>query len=122
MWTTIIDLALIQLICVLIIDISGFMNSLKWGLSWLLTKGKIPKTEYRIKPLDCSFCMMFWSGLVYLLIVEQCTLPYISIVLLLSYFTQTTKNTILLVGDILDTVLLFIEKILRKINDNKGTI
>lgn len=63
----ILNLIFIWIIAVIVIDISGIMDSVKYGLSRFLTKGKIPTTDYRIKPFDCSFCMNFWTGLVYLI-------------------------------------------------------
>ena len=61
------NLIFIWIIAVIVIDISGIMDSVKYGLSKFLTKGKITTTDYRIKPFACSFCMNFWTGLVYLI-------------------------------------------------------
>jgi hypothetical protein len=66
----ILDLICIWFICVLVIDISGFIDSIKYGLSYLLTKGKIPTTDYRLKPIDCSLCATFWCGLIYVLVTN----------------------------------------------------
>ena len=65
-----LKLLCIQLICVLIIDISGFIDSVKWGVSKWLTKGKIQTTDYRIKPFDCSLCMTWWSCLIYMIMKQ----------------------------------------------------
>ena len=58
------DLFLIALICVVIIDISGFIGEIEDILAkWLKVKSvRIPK------PLSCSFCMVHWVGLAYLLL------------------------------------------------------
>ena len=63
----ILNLIFIWIVTVIVIDISGIIDSIKYGLSNMLTKGKIPTTDYRLKPFDCSFCMNFWTGLVYLI-------------------------------------------------------
>lgn len=94
-------LALIQFIIVSIIDDSGVIDSIKFGLSYILTKGKIPTSDYRIKPLDCSYCMNFWCGLIYLVIIGQFNIPYIAFVLLLSGLTPITKDLINLVRDLI---------------------
>lgn len=93
-------LVLIQFIIVSIIDDSGVIDSIKYGLSYILTKGKIPTSDYRIKPLDCSYCMNFWCGLIYLFIIGQFNIPYIAFVLLLSGLTPITKDLINLVRDL----------------------
>ena len=66
---TIFNLFLISVICVLIIDLSGFIDSLKYGLSKLLTKNKLASIDYRLKPIDCSLCMSFWISLIYILCI-----------------------------------------------------
>ena len=68
-----INLTLITAIVVFIVDISGAVDSLKSGLKWILTKGKMKNSDYQLKPLDCSLCMTFWSGIIYLLITNNFT-------------------------------------------------
>lgn len=104
----ILKLTLITLIVVEIVDISGFIDSLKQGLSLLLSKGKIRKTDYRLKPLDCSYCMNFWISIIFLLYTGELTLLNIAIVLLLSHFTVAIKN-------IIETVYYAMNNIVAKI-------
>lgn len=106
---TLIDLLLIQLIVVFIIDISGVIDSIKYAISYLLTGGAIKTSDYRIKPLDCSLCMTFWTGLIYIIIIDQFTIEYIAFICLLSALTVLTK-------DIWFTISDTITKILNKIN------
>lgn len=101
----ILDLYLITLIVVFIIDYSGFIDSLKFAISSLLTKGKIKTTEFRIKPFDCSLCMTFWVGLIYLLITGQFTLFGITIVCIFSALTDTLYNIILLIKDVITYII-----------------
>ena len=96
-----IYLALIQFIIVSIIDDSGVIDSIKRALSKFLTHGKFPTADYRIKPFDCSYCMNFWCGLIYLFIIGQFNIPYIAFVLLLSGLTPITKDLINLVRDLI---------------------
>lgn len=107
----IINLLLIQLIIVFIIDLSGVMNSVKLTLSKWLTKGKVASTDYRIKPFDCSLCMTWWVGLIYLFLAHSFTLPYVAIVAGFAFLTSTSKDTLLTIKDILTWILNQINKI-----------
>lgn len=107
-----INLTLIAAIVVFIVDISGAVDSLKSGLKWILTKGKMKNSDYQLKPLDCSLCMTFWSGIIYLLITNNFTLPYLAFVCLLACFTGVIKTSILLVEDILIKITQLIYKLI----------
>ena len=108
-----IHLILIASIVVFIVDISGAVNSLKSGLKWILTKGKMKNDDYRLKPFDCSLCMTFWSGIIYLLVVNEFTLPYLAFVCLLACFSGVIKSSILLVEDVLVKIIQSIYKIME---------
>lgn len=95
-----LKLLCIQLICVLIIDISGFIDSVKWGVSKWLTKGKIPTTDYRIKPFDCSLCMTWWSCLIYMICMGQFSIFLLAYILFLAIMTPVAKEIIVLIRDI----------------------
>ena len=110
MLNTLLNLIFIQLIVVFIIDLSGFVDTMKSKISSLLTRGRIKSSDYRIRPFDCSLCMTFWSGLIYLFIVDRFTIPLIAFVCLLSITTTLTKDTFYTLYD------LFI-RLLKKIDD-----
>ena len=114
----IINLTLIAAIVVFIVDISGAVDSLKSGLKWILTNGKMKNSDYQLKPLDCSLCMTFWSGIIYLLITNNFTLPYLAFVCLLACFSGIIKSSILLVEDILIKITQLIYKLLDRYEDN----
>ena len=86
------DLFSILIISVLVIDISGFVHSIKVAIGKYL---KISPNSFRIKPFDCSFCMTFWVSMIYLLVVGRFTLVNIAIVLLLCCLTTPLKNLIM---------------------------
>ena len=90
------DLFSILIISVLVIDISGFVHSIKAAIGKFLG---ISPNSFRIKPFDCSFCMTFWVSLIYLLVVGRFTLLNIAIVLLLCCLTTPLKNLIMSVRD-----------------------
>ena len=95
-----LNLLFIQIITVLVIDISGFIDSLKFGISKILTKGKIPTADYRIKPIDCSLCMTFWISLIYIICIGQFSLLLLTYILFLAVMTPILKDFINLLKDI----------------------
>ena len=90
------DLFSILIISVIVIDISGFVHSIKAAIGKYLG---ISPNSFRIKPFDCSFCMTFWISLIYLLVVGRFTLVNIAIVLLLCCLTTPLKNLVMSVRD-----------------------
>ena len=111
---TIFNLFLIACIVVFIVDISGAIDSLKSGLKWILTKGKMSNSDYQLKPIDCSLCTTFWTGLIYLFVTGNFTLPYIAIVCLFAYFSSIIKNAILLIEDVIIKIIQLIYKLLDR--------
>ena len=94
--TFIANLIAILIICVIVIDISGFVHSIKAAIGKYLG---ISPNSFRIKPFDCSFCMTFWVSMIYLLVVGRFTLVNIAIVLLLCCLTTPLKNLVMSVRD-----------------------
>lgn len=90
------DLFSILIISVIVIDISGFVHSIKAAIGKYLG---ISPNSFRIKPFDCSFCMTFWVSVIYLLVVGRFTLVNIAIVLLLCCLTTPLKNLVMSVRD-----------------------
>lgn len=90
------DLFSILIISVIVIDISGFVHSIKVAIGKFLG---ISPNSFRIKPFDCSFCMTFWVSMIYLLVVGRFTLVNIAIVLLLCCLTTPLKNLVMSVRD-----------------------
>ena len=100
-----LNLFLISVICVIVIDISGFVDSLKSGIKRILTKGVLSDPNYSLKPIDCSFCMNFWVGLIYLLVSGTFTIWMLTYVLLLSVMTPVMRDVIYLVRDTMIKIL-----------------
>lgn len=105
---TVLNLIIISLVNVLIIDISGFVQSIKSLISKLLTNKQIDTTNFSLKPFDCSFCMTFWTGLLYTLVIGQFTLVNLLIILLLAFMTEPVYRILLLIKDM---ILKIIDKI-----------
>lgn len=112
MVNVIFNLFLISILVVYIVDISGAIDSLKSGIKWVITKGKMNNSNYRLKPLDCSLCAVWWCGLIYLLVTNNFTLPYITIVALLSTFSGIIKSSILIIEDTITKIIQLIYKYL----------
>ncbi len=73
------NLLLLAVVVVFIVDISGIVDTIKGALSrWLHVK------VGRIRPFDCSLCMVWWCGLVYLVIAHRFTLGPVAFVAMLA--------------------------------------
>ena len=92
----VMNLFSILIISVLVIDISGFVYSIKVAIGKYL---KISPNSFRIKPFDCSFCMTFWASMIYLLVAGRFSLVNIAVVLLLCCLTTPLKNLIMSLMD-----------------------
>ena len=100
-----LGLFLLQVIVVVIIDLSGVVDSFKSFLKRILTKGRMSDPNYSLKPIDCSFCMTWWTGLVYLFIVHSFTLWMVTWLLLLCVLTPVTGTFLVLVRELLLKIL-----------------
>lgn len=99
-----LDLFFIAVVVVVIIDLSGFIDSVKSGLKRWATGGRMSDPNYSLKPIDCSFCCLWWIGLVYLL-VTGITLWSVVWLLLLCFFTPVIKDVLLLVRDLITRLI-----------------
>ena len=107
-----LELLLICAIIIFICDLSGAIDDLVIPL--VKRALKLPKNaNISIKPFDCSICMMWWLGLLYLLIQHAFTIPNIAYVCLLAYLTPNIKGILLYMKEF----LVFIENKLYKFID-----
>ena len=99
------NLLLIAICVVMIVDISGFIDSVKIGLKrWLGSRGGVT-----LKPFDCSLCMTHWTGLIYLLFTGF-TLQSYALLLFISVLTPTIASAILLIREILDFIIAWVSQ------------
>lgn len=96
-----LNLFIIAAIIVYIIDLSGFMESLEQGLAkWIGVKRvKIPK------PFSCSQCLTWWSGLIYLIIAGEFSLPTVFFCALTAYLTTEVGSIFFLVKSLLQETI-----------------
>ena len=107
---TMLKILMIQIIMVLVIDISGFCDEMKIMLSKLLTKGKIATSNYNIKPFFCSTCMSWWCGLIYLIIAQKVSLFMIAFTLFVACMSPITKDLYYMIYDTIEKIIRIINK------------
>lgn len=105
-----LNLFLISVIWVLVIDLSGFMQAFKRFIGKMLHISPELSQNLSLKPFDCSFCMTWWSGLIYLFVINKISFLTITLVLLCSFFTTSTKDFLYLVQDIFSWIINKISK------------
>lgn len=88
------ELLLITALVVYIVDLSGFTESWKQFLF------RHFKTNTRsMKPFDCSQCMTWWSGIIYLLISGTFTLPRVGLVAGLAFLSNTIGQVFIFIRE-----------------------
>ena len=83
----IIDLILIQIICVNIVDISGVVSHIENAIARMLSLKKVS-----VYLLNCSYCVTHWCCVIYLLFNGALSLKTYAIVLVLCFLTSITKD------------------------------
>lgn len=107
------DLLIMTCVIVWIIDLTDIVEVIKkqiWKYVW---NEKKEYREYTLKPIDCSLCMTWWTGLIYLIIVGKFNLMMIGLVGLLSFLTPVVRDILILIKDILINSINLIYKILH---------
>lgn len=97
-WTSVL---LIALICVMVIDISGFITSIEELLAkWLeVRKVRIPR------PFSCSLCATFWTSMAYAVCVGQLSLAVIAYSLFIAVMTPIISDLIWNLRDFLGVLI-----------------
>lgn len=88
-------------IVVNIVDISDFPYSVKKVISYVLTKGKMTSTDFRLHLIDCSWCISSWANLIYLVCVGKFTIPFIAATFIIATLTPVIKDLIILMKDLI---------------------
>lgn len=98
-----VELILIALFWVLVVDIAQFPAEIKRALfRWI--KGKREYVDYSLKPFDCSLCLTWWTGLIWI-IVAGFRFYYVVLCLGIACFTPIIKDIILLTRDFLGWII-----------------
>lgn len=98
-----VNLIALSAVIAYITEVSGIIDTLKYALGrWLGV------TVSRLKPLDCSLCMTWWCGLIYIICVGECSVINIAFIALLSALAHNIAEGIMLISD---SISLGIDKI-----------
>lgn len=89
-----IDLILIQIICVNIVDISGVVSHIENAIARAL---KLKSVSIHL--IECSYCVTHWCCVLYLLFTGALSLQTYTIVLVLCFLTSVTKEVLWTVRD-----------------------
>lgn len=102
------DLLVICTIVVCIVDVSGFVFEIKERIrKWLGIR-----SEISIKPFDCSMCMTFWSGLVYLVVCSEINLYNLCLLLLIAVNSEAVHQTVRLGQSLLLKIINMLDTLL----------
>lgn len=96
-----VDVILITIIVVCIVDVSGFIDTIKSLLKRIMTGGKMSDPNYSLKPIDCSLCMSFWTNLIYTIATGQFSLWILTFILLCSVMTPVIRDIIFTIRDLM---------------------
>lgn len=102
---TILNLFIISIIWVLILDLSGFARTIDKTLYKIFYPGRPFREDAHFPPADCSLCLTFWTGLLYLLITHTLSLLNIAILLAFAWSTTMEKDIFILIKDIVTKLL-----------------
>lgn len=108
-----LNLLLIAIFIVCVVDLTDFPSTIKKVLSFIITRGKFVKDNYRIHFIDCSLCISFWTGLLYLFLTNNVAILSLSVLILITVNTMTIKSIIQL---IIDVINILIKKIYERID------
>ena len=106
----------IAIIEIFIIDISGVMQSL---VHPLLKKLFNIKGQIRVPLFDCSLCVVFHTGWIYLLATNQFTAIAFLFTTMVSFLSSHIRSLLLLISDSLSILILYINKLLNKANESE---
>ncbi len=98
-------LFLIVVCTVIVVDLSGFVTTVKrWIWKWVW-KNKREFQDFDMKPFDCSLCSSWWLNLGYLIISGTWTLPLMTLALVLAFLTPVIKDAILTIKALLQKII-----------------
>ena len=110
--TIIVNILLISIIIVFIVDLSGSIEHLMKPIVKHLLHIP-PQKDITLPLIECSLCVVWWSGLIYVCYVSIANaftfnqfLILVSVLALVSFLTPTRKDILVLIKDL---IIRFIE-------------
>lgn len=102
----ILNLVIIGVICVFVIDYSGFIENIEKYVSSLVGHPvKIPK------PFSCSLCSSFWAGIIYLIAINQFSFLNLFFVVLNCSMTKVYLHIIYTMREFFDRILFLFDRL-----------
>ena len=101
----ILNLFIISIIWVLILDLSGFALTIDKIFYKIFYPKRPFRTDAHFPPFDCCLCMTWWSCLIYLIVANALTLPYIALSLLFAWLTTIEKDIFIMVKDMVTKLI-----------------
>ncbi len=100
-----LTLFILCLIVVNLVDLSGFIDTLKrWIWKWVFN-GKKEYRDFDFRPFECSYCMTHHVCVLWALFTGQFTVLVYLYILFLSYLTPIFKDIILFIRDLLIKII-----------------
>lgn len=101
----ILNLFIISVIWVLILDLCGFARTIDKTMYKIFYPGRPFREDAHFPPFSCSLCMTWWTCLIYLIVVNALTLPYIALSLLFAWLTTIEKDVLIFAKDLITKLL-----------------
>lgn len=109
----ILKLLLITTIICFIIDCSGFVNSIKRQYLRKFMKMQNPDASLlNWKPFDCSMCVTFWTGIIFLLSTSQFTLLNLCIVCMFAFLASNISGLMMTIKDYISVFENWLQKLI----------
>ena len=116
---TLLNLFLITIVICFVVDCSGIMTDIRKlfaNIIYKKTKIKVDPNELKMKPIGCSLCTVWWTGIIYLLCIGEFTLVNFTFVALLALLSSNISGMLLTLKDFLSTLETKLNEIISKIN------
>ena len=99
-------LLLLAIIVVSLVDISGFIDTVKrvvW--KWVWKNNQREYSDFSFRPFDCSYCMTHHIGVIYLILTSSLSILHYAFLLVLCMLTPVIKDGLLLIKAILQRMI-----------------
>lgn len=99
-----LQLTLLAGIVVFIVDCSGFTDTLLSVASRFTARYNLPPVK-SLRPVTCSLCMVWWTGIIYLVAVGQFSLQALAFVALLAHLSKTITYFFIFIRESLSSLI-----------------
>ena len=114
---TLLNLFLLTTIICFVVDCSGIMTDIRKfaaNIIYKKTKMKVDYNELKLKPIGCSLCMTWWTGIIYLICVGEFTIINFAFVAFLALVSSNISGLLLTLKDYLATFENWLQKLIMK--------